>query len=105
MIIVGLGVHPVNENELIDAAAKDSGLARADAAKAVDAVVTTVTKTLKKGEDVAISGFGKFSVIRRGARAGRNPATGAALKIRASKAPQFTAGAALEATVSGEKKT
>ena len=57
-MVVGLGVHPVNENELIDAVAKDSGLARADAAKAVDAVVTTVTKTLKKGEDVAISGFG-----------------------------------------------
>ena len=66
--------------------------------------MTTVTKTLKKGED-AISGFGKFSVIRHGARTGRNPATGAALKIRASKAPQFTAGAALKATVSGKRKT
>ena len=104
MIIVGLGVHPVNENELIDAVAKDSGLARADAANAVDALLTTVTKTLKKGEDVAISGFGKFSVIRRGARTGRNPATGAALKIRASR-PKFTAAAALKATVSGKKKT
>ena len=95
----------MNKNELIDAVAKDSGLARVDAAKAVDAVVTTVTKTLKKGEDVAISGFGKFSVIRRGARSGRNPATGTALKIRASKAPKFTAGATLKATVSGKKKT
>jgi len=93
----------VNKTELIEAIAKDSGLSRVDSARAIDSLVNTVQKTLKKGDDVAITGFGKFSVTRRGARNGRNPATGAALKIKASKAPKFTAGATLKATVSGKK--
>ncbi len=93
----------MNKTELIDAVAKDSGLARTDAARAVDSVLGTVMKAMKKGDDVAITGFGKFSVIKRGARAGRNPSTGAPLKIKASKAPKFTAGATLKAAVSGKK--
>lgn len=93
----------MNKTELIDAIAKDSGLARTDAAKAMDSMLSTVAKTLKKGDDVAITGFGKFRVAKRGARTGRNPATGATLKIKASKAPKFTAGATLKATVSGKK--
>ncbi len=93
----------MNKTELIDAIAKDSGLSRADCARATDSLINTVQKTLKKGDDVAITGFGKFSVAKRGARTGRNPATGAALKIKASKAPKFTAGATLKATVSGKK--
>ncbi len=93
----------MNKTELIDAIAKDSGLSRADSARAIDSLVNTVQKTLKKGDDVAITGFGKFSVAKRGARTGRNPATGAALKIKASKAPKFTAGATLKAAVSGKK--
>jgi len=93
----------VNKTELVDAIAKDSGLSRADSARAIDSLITTVQKTLKKGDDVAITGFGKFSVVKRGARTGRNPATGATLKIKASKAPKFTAGATLKATVSGKK--
>ncbi len=93
----------MNKTELIDAIAKDSGLSRADSARAIASLVNTVQKTLKKGDDVAITGFGKFSVTRRGARTGRNPATGAPLKIKASKAPKFTAGATLKATVSGKK--
>ncbi len=93
----------MNKTELIEAIAKDSGLSRVDSARAIDSLVNTVQKTLKKGDDVAITGFGKFSVTRRGARNGRNPATGAALKIKASKAPKFTAGATLKATVSGKK--
>jgi len=93
----------LNKTELIDAIAKDSGLSRADSARAIDSLVNTVQKTLKKGDDVAITGFGKFSVAKRGARTGRNPATGAALKIKASKAPKFTAGATLKAAVSGKK--
>ena len=95
----------MNKSELIDVVAKDSGLARTDAAKAVDSLVSAVMKAMKKGDDVAITGFGKFSVAKRGARNGRNPATGAPLKIKASKAPKFTAGATLKATVSGKKKT
>ncbi len=94
----------MNKTELVDAIAKDSGLSRADSARATDSLINTVQKTLKKGDDVAITGFGKFSVAKRGARTGRNPATGATLKIKASKAPKFTAGAALKATVSGKKK-
>jgi len=93
----------MNKTELIDAVAKDSGLTRNDAAKAVDSTLNTVTKAMKKGDDVAITGFGKFSVIKRGARTGRNPATGATLKIKASKAPKFSAGATLKAAVNGKK--
>jgi len=93
----------VNKTELIDAIAKDSGLARRDAAKAVDSLTSAVMKAMKKGDDVAITGFGKFSVTKRGARTGRNPATGAALKIKASKTPKFSAGATLKAAVNGKK--
>ncbi len=93
----------MNKTELVDAIAKDSGLSRADSARAIDSLISIVQKTLKKGDDVAITGFGKFSVAKRGARTGRNPATGATLKIKASKAPKFTAGATLKATVSGKK--
>jgi len=94
----------MNKTELIDAIAKDSGLSRADSARAIESLVNTVQKTLKKGDEVAVTGFGKFSVVKRGARTGRNPQTGQPLKIRASKAPKFTAGATLKAAVSGRKK-
>ncbi len=93
----------MNKTELIDAIAKDSGLTRADCARSLDSLITTVQKTLKKGDDVAITGFGKFSVTKRGARTGRNPATGAAIKIKASKAPKFTAGQTLKTADSGKK--
>jgi DNA-binding protein HU-beta len=86
----------MNKAQLVEAVAKDSGLTKADSARALDSLVTTVTKTLKKGDDVAISGFGKWSVAKRGARTGRNPQTGEKVKIRASKAPKFTAGATLK---------
>ncbi|MGB9184281.1 MAG: HU family DNA-binding protein [Solirubrobacteraceae bacterium] len=94
----------MNKTQLIDAIAKDSGLTRADSARAVESLVNTVTKTLKKGDEVALTGFGKFSVVKRGARTGRNPQTGQALKIRASKAPKFTAGATFKTAVSGRRK-
>ncbi len=94
----------MNKTELVEAVAKDSGLSNADARKAVEAFLGTVEKTLKKGDEVAITGFGKFSVVKRGARTGRNPQTGEAVKIKASKAPKFTAGAGLKAVVSGKKK-
>jgi DNA-binding protein HU-beta len=94
----------VNKIELIDAVAKDSGLTRSDTTKAVDSVLSTVAETLKHGDEIAITGFGKFSVAQRAARSGRNPATGQAIKIKASKTPKFTAGATLKATVNGRKK-
>jgi len=94
----------MNKTQLIDAIAKDSGLSRADSARAIDSLVTTVQKTLKKGDDVALTGFGKFSVVKRAARTGRNPQTGQPMKIRASKAPKFTAGATFKTAVSGRRK-
>ena len=80
---------------MIDAIAKDDGLSRADATRAVNSLTTTVAKTLKKGDQVAITGLGKFSVSKRAARTGRNPQTGEPVKIRASKTPRFAAGPTL----------
>jgi nucleoid DNA-binding protein len=94
----------MNKSALVEAISKDSGLTKADAGRAVESFVTTVQKTLKKGDDVAITGFGKFSVVKRNARTGRNPQTGAAVKIKASKAPKFSAGASFKTAVSGARK-
>ena len=94
----------MNKAELVEAIAKDSGLSKADTGRALESFVTTVQKTLKKGDEVAITGFGKFSVAKRGARTGRNPQTGAAVKIKASKTPRFSAGATLKQAVNGMRK-
>jgi DNA-binding protein HU-beta len=66
----------MNKSQLIEAIAADSGLTKADSARAVDSLLDTVTKTLKKGDEVSITGFGKFSVVKRAARQGVNPRTG-----------------------------
>ena len=84
----------MNKSQLVDAVAADSGLTKADSARAIESVLATVTKTLKKGDEVSITGFGKFSVVKRAARQGVNPRTGERVKIKASKAPKFSAGAA-----------
>lgn len=94
----------MNKTELVEAVAKDSGLTNADARRAIESLITTVGKTLKKGDEVAITGFGKFSVAKRAARTGRNPQTGATLKIKASKSPKFTAGATLKTIVANRRK-
>jgi DNA-binding protein HU-beta len=94
----------MNKTELVEAIAKDSGLTNADARKAVEAFISTVEKSLKKGDEIALTGFGKFSVVKRSARTGRNPQTGETVKIKASKAPKFTAGAGLKTAVNGPKK-
>jgi nucleoid DNA-binding protein len=94
----------MNKTELVQAIAKDAGLSRAEAGRAVESLVTTVQKTLRKGDEVAITGFGKFSVAKRVARTGRNPQTGAMIKIRASKAPKFSAGTTLKQAVSGTRR-
>jgi DNA-binding protein HU-beta len=93
----------MNKSQLIEAVAKDSGLSKADSARAIDSFVGTVGKTLKKGDDVIITGFGKFSVVKRAARKGVNPRTGEAVKIKASKAPKFSPGATLKQAVSPKK--
>jgi DNA-binding protein HU-beta len=94
----------MNKSQLIEAVAADSGLTKTDSALAIDSLLGTVTKTLKKGDEVIITGFGKFSVVKRGARNGVNPRTGEKVKIKASKAPKFSAGATLKQAVSGKKK-
>jgi DNA-binding protein HU-beta len=94
----------MNKSQLIEAVAADSGLSKADSARAIDSFVGTVSKTLKKGDEVIITGFGKFSVVKRAARQGVNPRTGERVKIKASKAPKFSAGATLKQAVSGKKK-
>jgi DNA-binding protein HU-beta len=93
----------MNKSQLIDAVASDSGLSKADAGRALESFVDTVSKTLKKGDDVNITGFGKFSVVKRAARQGVNPRTGERVKIKASKAPKFSAGASLKQVVSPKK--
>ena len=89
----------MNKAELIDAIADNAGLSKADAGRAVDALVKTVTKALKKGDTVSLVGFGTFSVRKRAARTGRNPRTGDTIKIKASKNPAFKAGKALKDAV------
>lgn len=94
----------MNKSQLIEAVASDSGLSKADSARAIESLLDTVTKTLKKGDEVSITGFGKFSVVKRAARQGVNPRTGEKVKIKASKAPKFSAGATLKQAVSPKKK-
>ena len=66
----------MNKSQLIDAIAKDAGMTKADTSRVLESLLDTVTKSLKKGEEVAITGFGKFSVVKRAARQGVNPRTG-----------------------------
>jgi len=89
----------MNKAELIDAVASTADLSKADAGRAVDAVVDSVTAALKRGEQVAVIGFGTFSVKHRAARAGRNPRTGETIQISASNVPGFKAGKALKDAV------
>ncbi|MEW6354121.1 MAG: HU family DNA-binding protein [Pseudomonadota bacterium] len=89
----------MNKAELIDAVANSADISKADAARAVDALVGAVTKALKKGDPVTLVGFGTFLVRKRAARTGRNPRTGATIKIKASKVPAFKAGKALKDAV------
>jgi DNA-binding protein HU-beta len=89
----------MNKAELVDAVAGAANLSKADAGRAVDAVVDAVTKALKKGQQVSVVGFGTFSVKHRAARSGRNPRTGDTIKIAASNVPGFKAGKALKDAV------
>ena len=89
----------MNKSELIDAIAAGAGLTKADAGRAIDATIAEITKALKKDESVTLVGFGTFKVTHRAARNGRNPRTGAELKIAARKAPSFSAGKTLKDAV------
>ena len=89
----------MNKADMIEAVAKDTGLTKKDAAAAIDSVINTIKKNLKK-EPIQLVGFGTFSVAKRKARTGVNPATGEKIKIKASKVPKFKPGKALKDAVS-----
>jgi DNA-binding protein HU-beta len=89
----------MNKAELVDAIASETKLTKADAQRALDGIVESTTKALKKGERVALVGFGSFTVAKRAARTGRNPQTGKAIKIAAKKVVKFKAGAELASKV------
>lgn len=89
----------MNKSELIDQIAKSADISKAAAGRALDATIGAVRTALKKGGMVTLVGFGTFYVGRRAARSGRNPRTGATIKIKAAKVPKFRAGKALKDAV------
>jgi DNA-binding protein HU-beta len=89
----------VNKSDLVDAIAKSADMSKAAAARALDSTVDAITKALKKGDSVSLVGFGTFKVGKRAARNGRNPRTGATIKIKAAKVPKFSAGKGLKDAV------
>lgn len=91
----------MNKTDFTAAIAAKAGISQAEAGRAVDAVLATVTETLARGEDIRLTGFGNFEVVEQAARTGRNPRTGEEIAIPATKTPKFRAGAALKAAVSG----
>ena len=93
----------MNKQDLIDAVAKTADLSKASAARAVDATIAAISNSLKAGNKVTLVGFGTFDVSERAARTGRNPRTGATLKIKAAKVPKFRAGKTLKDAVAGKK--
>lgn len=97
------GTYTMNKSELIEAVAKAAELTKADAESALNATIDTVVKAVAKGDTVTLVGFGTFKSSKRAARTGRNPATGAAIKIAASTVPRFTAGAGFKTAVAGKK--
>ena len=94
----------MNKTELVDAIAKETGLSKKDSEKAVKASTEAVSKELKKKGKVQLVGFGTFETAKRAARTGKNPQTGAAIKIPAATVPKFKAGKALKDAVNGKKK-
>ncbi|MDR5694991.1 MAG: HU family DNA-binding protein [Armatimonadota bacterium] len=89
----------MNKEQLVERVASKTGLTKKAALEAVNAVIDTITGSLKRGEKVTLVGFGTFSVRRRAAREGRNPQTGQKIRIPAKKVPAFTAGKELKAAV------
>lgn len=89
----------MNKTELVEHIAANADISKAAAARALDATIEAIKGTLKKGDSVAVVGFGTFEVSKRAARKGRNPQTGAEIKIKAAKVPKFRAGKALKDAV------
>ena len=89
----------MNKSDLIEAMASDAGISKTAARKALDSFTSNVTKSLSKGRRVSLIGFGSFSTSKRDARTGRNPRTGATIKIAARTVAKFKAGADLSSSV------
>ena len=89
----------MNRGEFVAAISEHSGLTKADSDRALEAVFKVVKKTLKSGDSISLVGFGTFVVRKRAARTGRNPRTGATIKIKAAKVPKFRPGKALKDAV------
>ena len=89
----------MTKQDFVDAVADQAGMSKRDAGAAVDAVLDTITSTLKKGDSVTFTGFGKFSTSARAARMGVNPRTGERVQIQATTVPKFSAGSALKSAV------
>ena len=89
----------MNKSELVDAMALEAGISKASARKALDCFMVSVTRTLKSGGRVSLVGFGSWTVTRRAARDGRNPQTGAPIKIAAKNVAKFKAGADLNGSL------
>ena len=89
----------MTKQEFVDAVADKAGISKRDASEAVDAVLDTITDTLKSRDSVTFTGFGKFSTSARAARMGVNPRTGERVQIQATTVPKFTAGSALKSAV------
>lgn len=89
----------MNKAEIIDSIAKSADISKAAAGRALDSTVAAIKTALKKGGMITLVGFGTFYVGKRAARSGRNPRTGAAIKIKAAKVPKFRAGKALKDAV------
>jgi DNA-binding protein HU-beta len=89
----------MTKTELVDRIAKDANISKKAAAAALQSITKSVRETLKKGKRVGLVGFGTFLIRRRAARTGRNPQTGAVIKIKAAKVPAFKPGKALKDAV------
>lgn len=94
----------MNKAELIDKISKDAGITKVQANEALDSFTSSVVAALKGGDKVTLVGFGTFSVSERSARNGRNPQTGAVIKIKARKVPKFKAGKDFATKIGGKKK-
>jgi DNA-binding protein HU-beta len=93
----------MNKTELVAAIANETGLTKKDSEAAVKAFIDVVSEELKKGSKVQLVGFGTFEISQRAAREGRNPQTGDAMEIQASRTPKFKAGKALKDLVNDKK--
>ncbi|MFN5775873.1 MAG: HU family DNA-binding protein [Hylemonella sp.] len=93
----------MNKSELIETIAKEADLSKAAAGRALESLLSTIVKSVSKKQDVQLIGFGTFKATRRAARTGKNPRTGAPIKIAAATVPKFSAGASFKAAVNKKK--